>query len=117
MHKIIYNACYGGFSLSMSAIAWLEAHCEDIELEKLIEDNLDKGSLHAIYTVSDWFNKKRHHKDLISVVESLGDKANGSCARLRVTTIDSNQYRISEYDGYESVITPDNEEEWIVISE
>jgi len=41
---------------------------------------------------------------LIECVEKLGDKANGSCAKLRVIEIpDGIDYEIDEYDGFESV--------------
>lgn len=115
-HKVVYNACYGGFELSMSAIAWLEAHCEDIELKQFIKDNLDKGSLHVTYAVSGWFNDKRHHKDLVAVVETLGNKASGSCAELEIMEISCNQYRIEEYDGSEEVVTHEDSD-WIIIND
>jgi len=41
---------------------------------------------------------------LIQVVEELGDKANGGCAKLKVIEIpDGTDYYIDEYDGNESV--------------
>lgn len=114
MHKVVYNACYGGFSLSMSAIEWLNIHCEDPELKQLIKDNLDKSALHLIYEIVNFFDNKRHHKDLVAVVEALGDKAGGECAALGIATISGNQYRIEEYDGSEEVITPEDSS-WIII--
>jgi hypothetical protein len=108
MHKVVYNTCYGGFSLSMSAIEWLNAHCEDPELKQLIKDNLeDKSKLHLVYEIVDFFDNKRHHKDLVAVVEALGDRANGECAALDIATISGRQYRIEEYDGAEEVVTPE----------
>ena len=49
---------------------------------------------------------------MVTVVEELGDAANGSCARLDIEEIEGDRYRIDEYDGRESVVVP-NEEEWI----
>lgn len=41
---------------------------------------------------------------LVQVVEELGDKANGECAKLRVVDIpDGVSYEIHDYDGIESI--------------
>lgn len=41
---------------------------------------------------------------LIQTIEELGDKANGSCAKLQIVEIpDDAQWEISEYDGKEHV--------------
>lgn len=117
MHKIVFNNCYGGFSLSMRAIAWLEHNCTDENLRILIKDVFDEGgNLHIIYTVSRWFEDKRHHKDLVAVVEALGEDASGECVNLDIWKINSNQYCIEEYDGSEEVITPNNGN-WIFIND
>lgn len=42
--------------------------------------------------------------DLIAAVETLGEKANGGCAKLEVTEIpDGTSWEIKEYDGMEWV--------------
>ena len=47
----------------------------------------------------------RKDEDLIDVIESLGDKANGMCADLKIKEIpDGASFEISEYDGNESVV-------------
>lgn len=127
MHKIVINSCYGGFLLSIEAVTWLQENCKDQHLRKYIEAYTKK---HIIYEpnkaptvhrdllctdVSNWFDRKHHHKDLVAVVEALGDKASGSYSHLTVVNITSNQYRIEEYDGAERVITPEDTEDWIVI--
>ena len=53
----------------------------------------------------------RHDPILVQVVEELGDKANGMCAQLAIEEV-SGSYRIDEYDGFESVETPESYE-WI----
>ncbi len=53
-------------------------------------------------------NIKRSDPILVQVVEELGEEANGSYANLKVVTIDSNKYRIGEYDGAEWVETPES---------
>jgi hypothetical protein len=46
----------------------------------------------------------RDDVNLIRVVEELGEKANGRCAKLKIVEIpDDVKWCISEYDGYESV--------------
>ena len=46
----------------------------------------------------------RNDTDLVEVVESLKDKANGSCAILSIVKIpDGIEWEISEYDGLETV--------------
>ena len=47
----------------------------------------------------------RHDPVLVQVVEELGDKANGQYAKLAIKEV-SGPYRITEYDGYETVETP-----------
>jgi hypothetical protein len=43
---------------------------------------------------------------LVEVVEELGDKANDSCAKLRMIALPAGtKYRIEEYDGFETVMT------------
>ena len=123
MNKVVYNACYGGFTLSLKAIDWLESNCIDENLREHIKmakvkslsstSTLNDDFLR--YTVSDWFCDRRHHKDLVAVVETLGEEANGPCAKLAIENIDSKQYHIKEYDGIEDVVTPEDNYRWIVI--
>lgn len=123
-HKVVYNACYGGFSISLKAVDWLESNCIDESLREHIKiakaESLSSTSSlkdeYLCYDVSDWFCDKRHHKDLVAVVEALGDEASGSCAELEITEISGNQYRIDEYDGSEEVITPEGSD-WITIKD
>lgn len=123
-HKVVYNACYGGFSLSMKAVDWLEYNSKDETLLEHIK-NCRKDRLYSIsafrdqmlcYSVSEYFDCKRHHKDLVTVVEALGNKASGTCAELEIMEISGNQYRIDEYDGFEEVITPEGSD-WIIIND
>lgn len=125
MHKVVYNAGYGGFGLSKKAVNWLKDNCTDSELRHCIESAFDEFKkstcpLKEEFLCADiggWFCGKRHHKDLVAVVEALGDKASGFCASLDIMKTDSNQYLIKEYDGAEEVITPDGDERWIFIED
>lgn len=126
LHKIVYNRDYGGFSLSLQAIDWLEQNgSKEIKqvIQKIKNDATNNVSsqhsqeLYIIYHIADYFDSLRHDPDLIAVVEALGDKANGECARLAIMTIDGNMYRVETYDGAEDVITPDCDHEWVIINE
>lgn len=49
-------------------------------------------------------NIERTDKDLIKVVELLGEEANGMCAKLKIIEIPDNlNYEIDNYDGIESI--------------
>lgn len=51
---------------------------------------------------------ERHDPVLVRVVEELGsEKASGMCSSLAIADIGESLYRIEEYDGFESVITPE----------
>jgi len=53
---------------------------------------------------------------LIQVIEELGDKANGECAKLRIEDVPKGTlWRIDEYDGNETVATRDSYE-WQIAS-
>lgn len=124
MHKVVFNNCYGGFSISMKAVDWLEHNSKDealLEHIKNCKEDIEYSTSAykdrvLCYSVSEFFDRKRHHKDLVSVVEALGDDANGSSAHLGIAKIYGNQYRIDEYDGAEDVITPSGED-WVVIED
>lgn len=96
MAKIVYNACFGGFGLSPEGLA----------LYNQLSGKKETYGRHIC----------RHDPHLVSVVEQLGGEASGFCADLQIEEITGNLYRIDEYDGSESVETPDRVE-WIDVSE
>ena len=110
MRKVVYNACFGGFSLSREAVLlarelsgnpkWggTAIKGDTYECGKLCES--DYGYIKGI---------ERHDKTLVEVVERLGDSASGSCSDLQIEEV-GGPYRIDEYDGAESVETPDSYE-------
>ena len=65
------------------------------------------------YSAQNWYHRDvvRHDPVLVQVVEELGDKANGDYAKLRIAEV-SGPYRITEYDGFESVMTA-GDYDWI----
>ncbi len=106
MGKVVYNSCYGGFGLSYKA----KERMGELGYEMELKPNYDPTS-------KDWYNRNvkyktyegdipRHDPILVQVVEELGEEANGECADLQITEVDG-LYRIDEYDGNESVLTPD----------
>lgn len=124
MNKVVYNSDYGEFLLSLKAVEWLEQNCEDNKLREFIKSmcrdkcNSRLKDEYICCYVSDWFEDMRHHKDLVAVVEALGDDANGRNAKLAIANIYCNKYRIDQYDVAERVITQesaDSDEHWIVI--
>lgn len=105
MNKVVYNACYGGFSLSREAVL----------LAREISGNPEWGGVDVIFGRIRG-GVKRHDPILLRVVAELGEKASGRFACLKIQEIKGSVYRIDEYDGYETVVTPDEvEDEWVRI--
>lgn len=51
-----------------------------------------------------WASDNREHPLIIRVVEELGERANGSCAKLRIVEIPATvEYVVEEYDGREHI--------------
>jgi len=111
--KVVYNNCYGGFSLSHDAVLRL-AELKDMNVypQKLMMDTyiywlepLKKNEDRKNGPSFDVRNISRHDKDLVGVVEEMGEKANGTFAKLTIETMNKGTlYRIDEYDGNETVI-------------
>lgn len=141
MTKVVFNQCYGGFSLSKEACqrywdikgqqVWIEDDKEFPSLglwtvwltppEERPTKNKNWNSMstderiayNRAHSEQTWYNLnvERHDPVLVQVVEELGDKANGEYAKLRIEEV-YGSYRIDEYDGSERVMTaPDYD--WI----
>lgn len=133
MSKIVYNACFGGFSLSPAAVRAYAAR-KGITLYPMrskrdnngrlllgdmepVPENEISGWMVSWYTSPDaadgshfWDRDiDRTDPDLIAVVEELGsEKASGECARLAISELaPGTLYRIDEYDGREAIETRD----------
>jgi hypothetical protein len=94
--KIVINKCYGGFGLSKLAQE-LYADKKGLNLGKY-------NKTWGYYEGGDFYDREipRDDADLVSIVESLGSKANGSCADLRIIEIPEGvNWQIEEYDGIE----------------
>jgi len=129
MTKIVYNARYGGFSLSHEAVmryaeikgitlyvkesefggnAYATVPWE--EFDRIHAECIEEGNYlrsNGLYFSSREI--ERTDPALVQVVEELGDAANGAFARLRIEELSPGTlYRIDEYDGSETVMTQDN---------
>jgi hypothetical protein len=110
MIKVVYNECYGGFSLSRKAAERLyELGVKRME-EQLLDIILEKYN--SYYLSNE--DCSRHDPRLVQVVEELGEEANGVHANLEIAELNGNKYVIEDYDGFESVKEPDDID-WIVV--
>ena len=114
MTKIVYNGCFGGFSLSdagvrryleLKGIPFTEVEYKELAYSRVrfrIAD-LEDGSpdYFSSYDIED-----RADPVLVQVVEELREEADGDCANLLIRELDrGTRYRIQEYDGSEWVET------------
>lgn len=110
--KVVINACFGGFSLSVKAVKRIRelGGCEHKEtlLGELYPDGsgpcerLENWEHNIDHTYCD--DNARACPLLVKVVEELGKEANGTCAELKVVEIpDGIEWEIDEYDGMETV--------------
>lgn len=127
MTKVAFNACYGGFNLSdegMNLLAerkGMTLYPSPLELDGQTFSTITtwwtkppseaRSYPEDILRVSDF---ARTDSDLIAVIEEMGNAAAGKHSRLEIRELaPGTQYRIDEYDGWESVTTID-EYEWSV---
>lgn len=102
--SVVYNNCYGGFSLSDLGYRCL------CERKGISSEETDKyfASRSKYYSINSHhlggLNVDRDDKDLVAVVLELGDKANGKYAKLTISEKNPPKFwEITEYDGSESV--------------
>ena len=111
--KVVFNACYGGFSLSLAATEWLAARgCQEA-----IDCLAAESSFWIFEGEREFYGFRRicrHSSLLVECVETLGEAANGSAASLEIKEISGDRYRIEEYDGAEGVVEPDDLK-WITV--
>lgn len=112
--KLVINADYGGFSVSLEAARFMAARGNQTAIKELTEfeyylSHPDDPKLHGFiprwYGYDFYDDDKRNDPDLVAAVEELGsDKASGGHASLKVVEIpDGIPYTIEEYDGLEHV--------------
>lgn len=86
--KVVLNKCYGGFGVSVAVMNMLEDFGLDYDM------------------VYDDYNT-RFNKDLINIIEEYGTNfCSGYVSNLQIVEISDNitDYKIKEYDGYETII-------------
>jgi len=124
--KIVINDCYGGFSLSNEALLLLVKRNADCITEMKVEEytryvnrflmelepfkdafQQQRGLLYkdgCVYFFNRCQYSLRASKDLVEVVEELGERANGPCAKLKIVEVPAGiEWTIEEYDGNEWV--------------
>lgn len=84
---------------------WCEIHDVDFG-DSFDSEKVDQELYNNSYVTS--HEIKRSDPFLVQTVEELGEEADGPFAELTVVTIDSDKYRICEYDGAEWVETPES---------
>lgn len=130
--KIVINECHGGFTLSPEAALWLfergmknmtykvsEYYGKDY-LKEYFKNDLDEWKAYlldksrdchfiTVFSPDEQFvlNTRPDRRDdplLIECVETLGERASGSCSELKIVEIPADiEWTIEEYDGLEWV--------------
>jgi hypothetical protein len=96
--KVVYNTSIGEFSISREALTRMQ------ELGYTGDAGIHNDCVYL-------YDYARHNPILVQVVEELGPKANSRHGCLRIAEV-SGPYRIEEYDGWETVMEPDDYE-WV----
>jgi hypothetical protein len=95
--KVVINTCYGGFSLSILA--------QEEYLRRKGVKIPEKGAWDRFFGIDDYEGVEeidRTDPVLVSIVEEMGDRADGKYAELKVVEIpDGIQWSIHQYDGIE----------------
>lgn len=116
MKKVVINTCHGGFGLSDKAVR-MYAKVKGFDLYSSKEKNRPFGPDYYLCPESDYETLNREDQDkmyfseysikrddpaLVTVVETLGDEADGRCAALKVVEIPEDvEWELMEYDGAE----------------
>ena len=118
--KVVINKCYGGFGLSQEALRWLvEQRGWTLDEVKTSEEwNKSKAQIVdtsglgrerlwgplTLCRVGEGELACRTNPDIVAVVETLGEKADGDYSSLKVVEVpDGIEIEIKEYDGQEWV--------------
>lgn len=92
--KVVINKCFGGFSISEEAFKCLNLKWDGYGYIYNKTFNIDSDN-HFQY---------RAYEPLVSVVEKLGEHANGVFAKLKIVEIpDHIEWYIDDYDGIENI--------------
>lgn len=109
MIKVAYNGRFGGFSLSDAAVRLGREKSGDSKWAGVVLH--DEKSEGRFLTLGPNWNHiddvPRHDPVLVEVIEELGAAASGACANILIEEVQG-KYRITEYDRYETVETPES---------
>lgn len=113
INKIVINDCYGGFNVSQEVIQWMIDNGLEEKYYKINHKYNPESKYDTKIYLCTW-DIPRHHPLLVQAVEKFQEEADGLCSSLKIVEIEGNVYRINEYDGWETVQTPDDVK-WVVI--
>jgi len=129
MTRIVINACYGGFGVSIEAMKALVERGSDViatvTMEEYTRGNILPSFLAELVDAGDGYQTQKWARSLfkdglvyyiereregrtdpilVNVVEELGEMANGPHAELKIVDVpDDVEWEIAEYDGIEWV--------------
>lgn len=109
MVKFVINDCFGGFSLSREAVLLGRELSGDPSWGGpcIVGDTYPKGE--TVDHDYGYVDVDRRDAILVEVVEKLKEKASGLCACLKVVKLkEGTKFRITVYDGAETVETEDS---------
>jgi hypothetical protein len=107
VREIVINACHGGYGLSLEAeLLYLKKSLIDyITEDRVSRYDTERYGPQILVNGSVWrskFDIRRDDPVLVSVVQELGDRANGNFAELKIVEIPASvDWQIKEYDGRE----------------
>jgi hypothetical protein len=116
--KVVINACFGGFSISLEAGRFMAARGNKIAAAEVAEYDAKIADPSKLNSIEQQFGAKwygygyvngssgyeRNDPDLVAAVEELGEKAGGEYSWLRIVEIpDGVSWHIDEYDGNEHI--------------
>src|SRR3972149_7083747 len=84
MVEIVINRCWGGFSISGQAVRWIRKNCP-CEHKETIDKKQGMGDFNTGHRDTD--ANERACPSLIKVVKTLGRKADGEHAELKIVEV------------------------------
>lgn len=121
MTRIVYNSCFGGFSISHEAVElYAKLTNKTLRVKPLTfgGKTYNDSTFQTYYLNDKYFSThdlSRTDPTLLAIIDEIGLKrASGCCASLAIIDLaPGTKYRIDEYDGDECVCTID-EYEWSI---
>ena len=107
--KLVINEGCGGFGLSLKCVKYM-AERDHHEAQRMLKNHEAQprtavsGDEYFIET----YEGHRHDPLLVEAVEALGREAEDDVAELVIKEIEGTKYLIKEYDGWETLVEPDD---------